>query len=259
MSDDTIFKEVDEELRSDRMRSIWRRYGPYLIIAAVLVVLAVAVNEGWSWWQRTQAAQSSDQFYAALKLADGTDVEAAQKALNDVIAQGSGGYPMLARFRQAALLAQDGKVDEAVKAYDALSTSQTNQHLREIALLLGAYLLVDKGDVAGVQQRVGGLITANDPLRNAARETLGLVKYKAGDLDGAAQAFQDAIADPSGDTGMRGRLQVYLSELIARLLPMHPLVPWPRRQRILPRRQLTRPQQLTRPRRLPWIPLRRWT
>jgi hypothetical protein len=215
MSDDSIFKEVDEELRSDRMRSLWSRFGPYVIGAAVLVVLMVAVNEGWSWWQKTQAAQSSDQFYAALKLADGSDVEAAQKALDGVIASGSGGYPTLARFRQAALLARSGKTDDAIAAYDALATNETNPHLREVALVLAAYLLVDKGDVAGVEQRVSGIITPADPMRNAARETLGLAKYKAGDLDGAAKVFEDAISDPTGDAGMRSRLQLYLSQLIA--------------------------------------------
>jgi hypothetical protein len=215
MSDDSIFKEVDEELRSDRLRSLWSRFGPYLIGAAVLVVLMVAVNEGWSWWQKTQAAQSSDQFYAALKLADGSDVEAARKALDGVIANGSGGYPTLAKFREAALLAQSGKTDEAIAAYDALATNETNPHLREVALVLAAYLLVDKGDVAGVEQRVSGIITPTDPMRNAARETLGLARYKAGDLDGAAKAFEDAISDPTGDAGMRSRLQLYLSQLIA--------------------------------------------
>ena len=35
MSEDTIFQEVNEELRRDRMRSGWRRYGAYVIGAAV--------------------------------------------------------------------------------------------------------------------------------------------------------------------------------------------------------------------------------
>src|SRR5690606_30784556 len=108
MSNDTILREVDEELRSDRMRSLWRRFGPYVIGAAVAIVLLVAVNEGWTWWQNSNSARSSDQLYSALELAEGTDVAAAQQALTEVVAEGSGGYPSLARFRQAALLAADG-------------------------------------------------------------------------------------------------------------------------------------------------------
>src|SRR5687767_14090411 len=116
MSNETIFREVDEELRGDRLRALWKRFGPYIIGAAVAVVLVVAVNEGWTWWQNSNAARSSDQFYAALALAESGDVAGAQESLNGVVAQGSGGYPTLAHFRQAALLAREGNTQAAVAA-----------------------------------------------------------------------------------------------------------------------------------------------
>lgn len=215
MTNDNIIREIDEELRSDRMRNLWRRFGPYVIAAAVAVVLIVAGKEGWDWWQNSNAARSSDQFYAALELADGTDVAAAQQALEEVAAQGFGGYPSLARFRQAALLAKDGKTAEAVAAYDALSTGETNRHLRDLALVLAGFILVDGGNVAEVEQRVAGLVTADNPLRNAAREALGLVKYRAGDIDGARVDFEAILADPLTSQESRSRLQIYLMQLIA--------------------------------------------
>jgi hypothetical protein len=215
MSSDTLIREVDEELRRDRMRKLWRQTGPWVIVAAVAVVLAVAGYEGWTWWQKTQSAKSSDQFYAATKIADGTDLDAAKKALDGVIAQGSGGYPMLAQFREASLLAQNGKTDEAVAAYDALSTSINNTHLRELALVLAANLLVDKGDVAAVEQRVGGSLTPASPMRNAAREAMGLVDYKAGKLDDAMKNFQAILDDPMATRDLQSRIQFYILQLQA--------------------------------------------
>jgi hypothetical protein len=213
MSNDTIFREVDEELRGDRMRRIWKRFGPYVIGAAVAVVLLVAANEGWKWWQASSAARSSDQFYAALELAENGDVAGAQTALNTVVTEGSGGYPTLARFRQASLLAVDGKRDEAIAAYDALSTSETNPRLRELALVLAGYLLVDNQDVAAVRQRVGGLVEPSNPMRHAAREAIGLTQYASGDLDGALATFEEILADPLAGQELRGRVQVYAAQL----------------------------------------------
>ncbi len=215
MSEDTLIREVDEELRRDRMRNIWRQFGPLVIAAAVLVVVGVAGYEGWTWWQKTQSDKSSDQFYAASELASGKDLAAAQKALDDVIAQGSGGYPTLARFREAALLSQNGKADEAIAAYDAISTAESNTHLREMALVLAANLLIDKGDPAAVEQRVLGLIQPQNPLRNAARETLGLTQYKAGQLDAALASFQAIIDDPLSTSDLRNRIQLYVIQLFA--------------------------------------------
>jgi hypothetical protein len=215
MSNDTIFREVDEELRGDRMRAIWRRFGPFVIGGAVANVLVFAVNEGWNWWQNYNAARSSDQFYTALELAEAGDVEGAQAALYEVVEQGTGGYPTLARFRQASLLAADGRTAEAVAAYDALATAETNARLREMALVLAAYLLVDAGDVAAVQQRVGGLTGPDSALRGAAREAIGLTQYKAGDLAAALVTFREIGADPQTGQDLRGRVEIFAAQLQA--------------------------------------------
>jgi hypothetical protein len=215
MSNETIFREVDEELRGDRLRSLWKRFGPYIIGAAVAVVLVVALNEGWSFWQNSNAARSSDQFYAALELAEAGDVAGAQEALNTLAAEGSGAYPTLARFRQASLLARDGKTQAAVAAYDALATAESNPRLRDLALALAATLLIDSGDVAAVEQRVGAFAVDNHPMRNIAREAIGLARYKAGDLDGALATLQQITADGGAGQDQQGRIDIFVRQLIA--------------------------------------------
>ncbi len=215
MSNDTLLREVDEELRRDRMRKLWRQSAPFIFGAAVAVILLVAGYEGYNWWTKSNSARSSDQFYAAAQLADGDDLAAAQQALDQVIAEGSGAYPALARFREASLLAQQGKTDEAVAAYDALATNQSSTHLRELALVMGANLLVDSGDVQAVEQRVAGSIVPESPMRNAAREVLGLAQYKAGQLDAAMTTFQAIIDDPLAARDLQSRVQIYIQQLLA--------------------------------------------
>jgi hypothetical protein len=215
MSNDTLVREVDEELRRDRLRKLWRQSAPFVVGAAIAVVLLVAGYEGWNWWTETNAARSSDQFYAATGIADGTDIDAAKKALDEVIAQGSGGYPALAQFREASLLAQSGRIDDALAAYDGLATTLGNSHLRELALVMGANLLVDKGDGAAVEQRVGGSIAPDSPMRNAAREVLGLAQYKAAKLADAMKTFQAILDDPLASRDLQSRVQIYVQQLLA--------------------------------------------
>lgn len=216
MSNDTIFREVDEELRSDRMRALWRRFGPYVIGAAAAVVLLVAANEGWKWWQESNAARSSEQFYVALELAEAGDVAAATAALDEVEAQGSGGYPTLARFREAAILARQGNDTEAIAAYDALATAETNSQLRDLALVLAAYLLADTGDADAVRQRVGGIAVEGHAMRNAAREALGLAQYRGGDDNAALATFESILEDPVVSQELRNRVEIYVAQLVAR-------------------------------------------
>lgn len=215
MSNDNIFREVDEELRSDRMRRFWRQFGPFVIGAAIAIVLLVAVNEGWAWWQNSRAAASSDQLYAALELADGGDVEAAQTALDELAVAGSGGYPTLARFREAGLIAANGDAEAAVAAYDALATSESNPRLRELALVMAANLLVDGGTLADVESRVAAIAVEGNPLRNAAREVFGLAQVKAGEMTGAQATFEAILNDPLTRNSQRQRAGFYLAQLLA--------------------------------------------
>lgn len=215
MSEETIFSEVDEDLRSARMNAMWRRFGPWLVGAAVLVVVLVGANEGWRWYQNDIAAKSSDQFYTALELVETGDIAGANDALNVTIATGSGEYPTLARFAQASLLAQDGRTTEAVAAYDALANAQSNTRMREMALLLAASLLIDEGDVSGIESRLAGMLSPSSPLRNVAREAVGLAYFSAGDLDAAREEFSIIIADPGTSLDLLRRVQVYESQLIA--------------------------------------------
>lgn len=215
MSQDNIFQEIDEELRSDRMRALWRRFGPYVIGAAVAVVALVAVNEGWTWFHANNAAKSSDELYAAFTLIDGGDLAAAEAQLDKVVADGTGGYPVLAQFRKAGVLAQEGKLDEAVALYDTLANSQSDPQLRELAMVLAGMLLVDHGTLADVEMRVGSLTTEASPLRNGAREALGLARYKAGDFAGAQASFEAVINDPMTQSSTRNRMGYYLAQLVA--------------------------------------------
>lgn len=215
MSNENIFREIDEELRSDRMRAMWRRFAPFVIGGAIAIVVLVAANEGWSWYTKSQSSQASQELYTALDAAERGDLTAAQAQLEQLAANGSGGYPVLAEFRQAALLAEQGDVAGAVAAYDALSTSQSNTRLRELALLLAGNLLVDGGSLADVESRLGTLATDDSALRRVARELLGLAQYKAGDFAAAEASFQAVLDDPLATSGLRSRMAYYMAQMLS--------------------------------------------
>jgi len=52
--DDSFIREVDEEYRRDQMKSLWARYGRWLIAALVLGLGALA---GVLYWREDQTRQ----------------------------------------------------------------------------------------------------------------------------------------------------------------------------------------------------------
>ena len=119
-NDDSFIREVNEELRSDQLRFIWRRFGKLIIGLAVLIVLATAAYSGYRYWAGNQAGSGGDQFLAALTLADQNKTDEALAAFAAIEKDGPGSYPVLARLRAATLQAQKGDKAAAIAAFSAI-------------------------------------------------------------------------------------------------------------------------------------------
>ncbi|HWJ71643.1 MAG TPA: tetratricopeptide repeat protein [Kaistia sp.] len=209
-----IFHEVEEDLRREQAKRLWRRFGPYVLVVAVLIVVGTAGWRGWLYWREQQAAATGDRFVAALQLAEDGKKDEALKALQDLSQTGTGGYPVLAQFRAAAELAGTGKTDDAVNAFDAIaSNGSTPPLLKAMARLRAAMLLVDTVDLAGMKTRLDDLAATGGPWRNSARELLGLTAWRVGDLEAARGYFTEISDDPTAPQSTKARANLML-ELI---------------------------------------------
>lgn len=209
-----IFNEVDEEVRREQLKKLWDRYGIYLIGLCVLVVVGVGAWRGYEWWQGKQAAKSGAAFEQAVTLAQAGKHQQAEAAFAKLARDGTAGYRVLARLREAAeLAATDPKA--AVKAYDDIAADKNaGQAIQDLATVRAGYLLVDTTPYAELLARLEPL-TANDrTFRHSAREILALSAWKAGDMAAARKWTDMIMADPQTPAGTRSRAAV-LSELIA--------------------------------------------
>jgi len=65
-----IFQEVDEEVRRERLKQLWDRYGNLMIGVALVFVVAVGGWRGYQWWEGKKAAEAGAAFEAAMTLSD---------------------------------------------------------------------------------------------------------------------------------------------------------------------------------------------
>ena len=182
-----------------------------MISAAVAIILAVTAWAGYSSWSEGRANASGDRFLAALDQARAGNADEALKGLTALEADGTGAYPLLARFRAATLTAaKDPKA--AIAAFDAVASDSTGaEPLRDIAKLRAAYLLVDHGTYVEVAQRAESLSADGNPMRYSALEAMGLAAYKAGDNANAQKLFETITADTSAPDGVASRATILLS------------------------------------------------
>jgi len=202
-----IFKEVEEDLRREKLEQLWKRYGRAVIALAVLVVIGTAGSVAWQRYQQHREAQLAEQYGAAIALTDPTtgDLAKADAALAN-IADAGGGYGALAALERAAVKAKAGDLDGAGKIYDGLaSDSGAPAALRDLARLLKAMRLVDSGDPAALTASLAPLMAPENPWRFSATELTALLALKSGDQKRATELFTQLADDQAAPSSLRAR------------------------------------------------------
>jgi hypothetical protein len=209
-----IFQEVDEEVRREQLKKLWDRYGNWLIAACVIVVAGVGGWRGYDYYQARKAGQTGIAFEQAVTLAEAGKHQEAEAAFAKIATDGTTGYRMIARLREAAELAQTDK-KAAVGAYDALAADKSaGQVIEDLAAVRAGLLLLDETPYAEMLQRLEPLTAKDRTYRHSARELLAFSAWKYHDLSTAQKWTDMMMADPETPSGTRSRAEV-LSELIA--------------------------------------------
>src|SRR5690606_37998613 len=90
-----IFREIDEEVRRERLKQLWDRYSAIIVGLAVLVIVGVGGWRGYEWWQAKQASEAGAIFESAVVLSEQGKHEEAYTAFA-AIAERGGAYRVLA-------------------------------------------------------------------------------------------------------------------------------------------------------------------
>ena len=200
-----VFREVDEEVRRDKMTALLRRYGVALLALAVLIVAGVGA---FVWWRQHQATQRSAygvELSRALTLGQGGDAKGAATAA---------GYGLLARFVEASGLVESGDRDGALARLDGIARdTAVDQMFRDLALLRAAYLHVDDEAAPAFMQRLVPLLVDGGAWRFSALELAAASALRAGDKDGARSHLKKITDDAAAPSGLRARAAELLFSL----------------------------------------------
>ena len=234
MSD--VFQEVEEEFRREQVAKLWQKYRLAVVGGVAALVVGVAGFQGWSYWRARQIEDSSRGFeVVAEKIASGAGAEKeAADDLAKIAAGGAAGYPMAARFQEAALRAGLGDVKAAVKLYDGIVASGGGALFRDYARLRASVLLSETTPLDDVKERLepvagsGPCGLSSSPWCVHAQEILAYATWRAGKKADALKLYDQMLAlevEPEGRGPVQDDSKRYVSRITnRRALEMRALI-----------------------------------
>ena len=202
--------EVNEELRRQQLKSIWDRFGVYIIGFAVLIILSVGGNEIINHLNNRVSQRESNAFDNALNLIEKGNDSAGLDQLIE-LTEGKTGYKGLALFRLSSESLTNGNYQEAVDYLKKASLDKTlTNNLRVFAKIKAGLILVDNGSFSEVDVLLKEVIESGGPFSFHAKEILALALIKNGrDLE-AQEIFQEIANDASAPTVLARRAEIFL-------------------------------------------------
>lgn len=212
MSD--VFQEVDEDIRQERYKTIWKRYRYYFISIIMVLIIAVATNAFLRHENFKKVNERSEKFFNAVSISNSNSDEAL-KLLNEFSKtelKSSQYNVVLSLFIEAAINREKQDFSAALNVYSQIAKMENiDIFYIDYANLSAAETLISSGDIEAAIVMLEMLIKNNSPLLLIAKEYLGYVEISKGNYEKSKILFEEIYEDASSSQEMINRVKEVLS------------------------------------------------
>jgi len=189
---------------TEKLREWWKRNGTGIIAGVVIGIGGVGGIQGWRMYEDSQAGKASVLYEQMLGAAAAERPEAASSAAEALVSKHSGsGYADLAQLMLARLALETGDSTKAQTALNDLIASTSDPVMRQVARVRLAVIALKDGEPEKIRSLAKA--EAGEGFTSHFQELLGDALVASGDLDGARQAYEEALKGVTADS-QAGRL-----------------------------------------------------
>jgi len=189
-----VAEYLSEEEQLAALRSFWQRYGLWLVLGLVIVLVAYL---GWSYYQtsKIERAQQASELYEEY-LEASQENETDETMSNAIAARLDGefagtSYQVFSLFTRATAALEAGELDSAVAFLERATTGSAEQQLKDVAYLRLARLRQQMGDSEAALTALGG--TRGEGYRSVVAELKGDIHVAREEIELAREAYTAAL------------------------------------------------------------------
>ena len=209
-----LFQEIDDELRQDKASRLWKLYGKYVIVVAIIIITSVG---GYKFWQQKKlddGEKASIAYEAALARSASGDLKGAIDQLNEEELGLVAGYAALSQMQKANLAMKIKDFEAALITYkDIAENDDYPQSIKEWASFRHAAVRVEKQIDSNASADLDKLIATDSPWRFLAKEIKAIKEFETGNNSEAKAIFSELADGENVPERLRVRAAEFLQTL----------------------------------------------
>lgn len=213
-ADETFFREVSEEVKSENLKKIWDKYGLFIIAAMAIVLTAAVSFETFKAWKVKRNQAWADTYSYALNLQNQGKYDESLAILEKMQNANHGIYSDIARLQTSNIMFEQGKTAEALDILEKLvNDKNASSKMRDMSAVKLASYKLDNAPKEEVAALLEPLTTADNSWNNIAKEMLAMLAIREGDIEGARNLYTEILNTENLPEGLKTRVQDMLSIL----------------------------------------------
>ena len=203
-----VFQEVDEDIRKDRIKSIWKRYRIFFILFLLFVIGAVCFNSFWTQYKLKKVEERSEKYFFAMDEATvnaqkGVD---ALKIFSDE-EYDSSYHVLLANLKEAAIRRSKNDLHNALNIYENILENNIEQAYKDFVQIQLAEVLMELGNLEEAKTILFDVSNANTAFASVAKEYIGYISMQEGDLIKARNIFEELTEGATTPITIKNRVK----------------------------------------------------
>lgn len=196
-----LIREIEEDIRNERLQKLWNAFGKLLVTISVCIVLGTAAYVVLQNHRTSVAMEQTSKLLRGIDRMRLEDFKTADSELAKLTDDTSSPYYGIAMLRRAQSQAAVGDKEGAKRSYQALAS-----HSDEFGALAQLMLTADNVAIAPPYDR-------NAPLYHSLREAQAWQLMDEGKKDEAIEIFAALNNDEAAPATMRARMQQVLGHI----------------------------------------------
>ncbi len=201
MSD--VFRQIDDDLRKDKVKRLWKNYGLYTIILFSIIVLSII---GYQIYLGSKANYNEKLVERYLKSSINENYEFSINEFNEIGEQNNKLLSGLALLRSANLAFELGKYEYGEEILLNLAFNKNiDKLIRDISLYFYLIYNIDEMNIEEIQSFISEMKINDSKLQFLYKEILA-IKYLINDNGKeATKLFEEIIKDPNSPENLKTR------------------------------------------------------
>jgi hypothetical protein len=204
---ESFLRDVDDAVRADRLSSIFRDYGRWIIAALVLGLLALGVWFGMQYYRESQSGAHGKVLVSALDNLSQNRPRAASGGVAPLLTSGDATYRALANMVLGTSAAAERNARLANDKFGLVANdTAVEQAMRDAALVRQVMMQFDATPPATVITRLAPILARpTAPAFPSAAELTALAELKRGNDRAAGQLFKRIAETPDVADSLKAR------------------------------------------------------